>query len=185
MTGTDTQTAAAMTDVINWTRATYKGHGQPTRFYYWGTGKVGDAEDGLLVTSVKVDGTKITLDGGREVRTLDVRTRFWVSPAPEPVRVPQPRQTEDAKAIQAAAKATRPSRNAKLSDCRCGCSAQVKGLYKQGHDARHAGDVARRAIAQLISDPDLNLADLSDLVSELPTDALQAKALKMITSRVK
>ena len=78
-----------------------------------------------------------------------------------------------------------PSRNAKLSPCTCGCGAQVKGLYKQGHDARHAGNVARAAIARLIADPDTNLADTSDLVAELPTEALRAKAAKMIAARIK
>lgn len=37
--------------------------------------------------------------------------------------------------------AKKPAKSHKLSPCRCGCKAQIHGLYKQGHDARHASDL--------------------------------------------
>jgi len=179
-------------DTTNLRRGTYKGLGSPVRFYYWGTEKNANDEFGTLVTSVTVDGTKVTLDSDFEVRTVDVRTRIWISDeAPVETtadadkvidqawaRTPEP--TGDTKAI---VKAAKPSRNAKLHPCKCGCGAPVRGLYKQGHDARHASDVAKKALAALASDPDLNLADNS-LLDELPTDALKAKAAAIIAKRI-
>jgi len=180
-----TATAPAITGLV---RDTYKGHGQPQSFYYWGTGKTADEQDGTLITSTKVTGTTITLvDGqGTEVRTVDVRTRFWISEAGQDDHT-EDEATEDAQAIQRAAapaKAARPSRNAKLSPCLCKCGAQVKGMYKQGHDARHASQVAQAAIKALLTDTDLNLADCS-LFDELPTEALRVKAANIVAKTIK
>lgn len=36
---------------------------------------------------------------------------------------------------------------AKLNGCRCGCGAQIKGDYKQGHDAKHVSILVARALA--------------------------------------
>lgn len=171
----NTTPATLAQDTTNLRRGTYKSLGSPVRFYYWGTQKNANDEDGALVVSVKVDGTKITMASAREVRTIDARTRIWISDE-APVVV----ETEVTKAVKRAAK---PSRNAKLHDCKCGCGQQVKGLYKQGHDARHASDVAKRVIALLASDPDVNLAD-PDLFDELPTQALKAKAAAIVVKRI-
>jgi hypothetical protein len=180
MTATATATAPRQTvtdDLPSWTRATYKGHGRPTRFYYWGTGSQANEEDGLLVTSVKVTDHNVIMKGANATRKVDVRMRFWISPAPE--LVPQPRNGQPTEDTQAIVKAARPSRNAKLSDCRCGCGQKVKGLYKQGHDARHAGNVAREALAAGAD------ADLNEILAKLPTEALRIKAANMVASRVK
>jgi hypothetical protein len=45
-------------------------------------------------------------------------------------------------------------------------------LYRPGHDARHAGRIGRALAALGHADP--------DLLAELPTDALRAKALRML-----
>jgi len=185
-----TATSPLSADTTNLRRDTYKGHGQPQSFYYWGTGKSADEQDGTLITSTKVTGTTVTLIDGRgtEVRTVDVRTRFWISEAGQDDHTEdEAESTEDAQAIQRAAapaKAARPSRNAKLSPCLCKCGAQVKGMYKQGHDARHASQVAQAAIKALLTDTDLNLAD-SGLFDELPTEALRVKAANIVAKTIK
>jgi hypothetical protein len=192
------------------TRDSYKGHGQPQAFYFWGTGKLADEQLGTLVTSVEANGLTLVLKAdGKTVAQFDKRGKFWISPAfkheelrhysdgdsiatwyesvPQaPKTDPAPAPTADAKAIVAAAtpvKARRPGRNAKLSPCLCGCKAQVKGMYKQGHDARHAGDVARKAIkAAAGADPDVNLLTaIEDVLAELPTQALRVKAANIVT----
>jgi len=182
MTATATRTRTPA-DAASW--GTWKDHGHAAVLGYMGRDR---KSAGMVVRTVKVTvgrGNILVLRSTRDneiVAQMGPAGRFWAVTAP--AEVPQPRdgQTADAKAVQRAA---RPSRNAKLSPCTCGCGAQVKGLYKQGHDARHAGNVARAAIAKLIADPDTNLADTSDLVAELPTEALRAKAAKMIVARVK
>jgi hypothetical protein len=190
MTATITTLAAneTATDTIL-TRDSYKGHGQPQSFYYWGTGKLADEQLGTLVTSVEMNGLTLVLKGGRgeTVAQFDKRGKFWISPAGQDDHdedeAPEP--TADAKAIIAAAapaRAKRPGRNAKLSPCLCKCGAQVKGMYKQGHDARHAGDVARKATkAAAAGDPDANLLTLiEDILAELPTEALRVKAANIV-----
>lgn len=59
--------------------------------------------------------------------------------------------------------------------CGCGCNENVNGKsnYKPGHDARHAGQVARAIIA----DPSRESA----LLATLPSVALQTKASNMVT----
>jgi hypothetical protein len=63
--------------------------------------------------------------------------------------------------------------------CGCGCEANVSGksMYKPGHDARHAGQVARAAFA-LHADGNTDEAEAT--FATLPTDALQAKARGMV-----
>ena len=201
MTATATRTRTPA-DAASW--GTWKDHGHAAVLGYMGRDR---KSAGMVVRTVTVTvgrGNILVLRSTKDnaiVAQMGPAGRFWAVTAP--AEVPQPRDgqtaderdedgnelesgpivvTADAKAIQRAA---RPSRNAKLSPCTCGCGAQVKGLYKQGHDARHAGNVARAAIARLIADPDTNLADTSDLVAELPTEALRAKATKMIVARIK
>jgi len=56
-----------------------------------------------------------------------------------------------------------------LANCKCGCKQQVGSVdsfYRPGHDARHAGDVAR----SILDDGDRKHLDA------LPTDALKAKS---------
>lgn len=57
--------------------------------------------------------------------------------------------------------------------CTCGCGAQVQGksLYKPGHDARHAGFVARHIAAQPTDEHEF------DALNALPTQALRDKAV--------
>lgn len=60
--------------------------------------------------------------------------------------------------------------------CRCGCGAPpigITALYRPGHDARHAGRVGREL-------RELGRVD-DDLLAGLPTEALRAKALAMLT----
>lgn len=148
-------------------RNTYKGHGQPQSFYFWGTGAQADDQDGLLVTSVETGGTTLTLSGLHETRTVDVRTRFWASPAPAEVAKTAPARTR------------RPNQ-----PCRCGCGATANGrrgsLYLQGHDARHVSQL----VARIFADSDVNLADLTDELAELPTQALRDKAARMVERRI-
>lgn len=76
------------------------------------------------------------------------------------------------------ASAPRTPRNATnpadLPLCRCGCGFPVsnrKRNYKPGHDAKHAGEVARR-----IAEVDPTDEDRQTMLGMLPTDALQQKA---------
>lgn len=61
-----------------------------------------------------------------------------------------------------------------VNTCACTCGEQVgpKAMYRPGHDARHAGAVAR-AIA---ADPKQTKA----LLATLPSDALRAKAQRAV-----
>ena len=59
--------------------------------------------------------------------------------------------------------------------CNCGCGEPVgkKSLYRPGHDARHAGAIAREVAKDLVN-PDSY--DWRMALEVLPTDALRAKA---------
>ncbi len=60
--------------------------------------------------------------------------------------------------------------------CRCGCGENVaKSNYRPGHDARHAGNVAR-AIA---ADGSIETTSSKALLDALPSDALKQKATDM------
>lgn len=60
--------------------------------------------------------------------------------------------------------------------CRCGCGEAIgtKSQYRPGHDARHAGAVARDLAASAAEGYERTTAD-----SDLGSDALRAKAYKM------
>lgn len=65
------------------------------------------------------------------------------------------------------------SKNTNPNVCRCGCAeatSSSKTLYKPGHDARHAGNVARAIFA----------GASESALTELPTMLLQAKASAMV-----
>ena len=70
------------------------------------------------------------------------------------------------------------SNPANLPSCRCGCGLTLnnrKTNYKPGHDARHAGAVAREAAESYLNEEWDSLFDSSGLVSP----ALRAKARNM------
>ena len=60
--------------------------------------------------------------------------------------------------------------------CLCGCgeTAGRGSSYRPGHDARHASRIGRAMAAAG--------AEAPTLLAELPSDALRAKALKMLTT---
>jgi len=149
-------------------RGTWKQtHQQNSAMIWFGTGKV-PAEPGVPALLGTQEGRLVALTPeGLPVFHGGMNTRFWAVPATEP--------TKDAQAIQRAA---RPSRNGKLHPCTCGCGGQVKGLYKQGHDARHAGDIARK----FLTDP---APGQEFYLRQLPTEALRAKAARIVQNRIK
>lgn len=63
-----------------------------------------------------------------------------------------------------------------LRKCTCGCGENVAGksLYRPGHDARHAGQIAREVAADLQNDA---AYDHQMALEVLPTKALRDKAL--------
>lgn len=63
--------------------------------------------------------------------------------------------------------------------CLCGCNqvARLDSLYLQGHDARHASQVAKAILA----DPD---ADPIALLAALPTEKLRIKAAAIVAKRL-
>lgn len=67
-----------------------------------------------------------------------------------------------------------------LRTCTCGCGENVAGKsnYRPGHDARHAGNIARAAFA--LRKDGQTTAEAEAQINSLPTDALQAKARGMI-----
>lgn len=65
-------------------------------------------------------------------------------------------------------KATATQIPATLCACRCGEPVGAKAMYRPGHDARHAGLVARA----IVEDPKRAKA----LLATLPSPSLQAKA---------
>lgn len=73
------------------------------------------------------------------------------------------------------AKASKPKVTAVNADpnhkCTCGCAEPIgpKSMYKPGHDARHAGSVARD---MAVADP----TSWDSMMAELPTGALKTKA---------
>lgn len=60
--------------------------------------------------------------------------------------------------------------------CRCGCGHEVQGkksIYRPGHDARHAGRVARLTLDRPTDEHEF------DLIEALPSAALRTKAMMM------
>lgn len=80
------------------------------------------------------------------------------------------------------AKPKAPATPAAGRECGCGCGEQTskaKVLYRPGHDARHAGAVARQ-LAPMMSDNSQASKDRSfELLLTLPSVALREKASKM------
>jgi hypothetical protein len=76
----------------------------------------------------------------------------------------------------AAERPTRDKNPANLPECRCGCGEICnRGRnYRPGHDARHAGDIARQIANH---DPDGDTRNV--WLNKLPTDALRIKADNM------
>lgn len=69
-----------------------------------------------------------------------------------------------------------------VNTCACTCGEQVgpKAMYRPGHDARHAGAVARAMVE--------NPKQAKALLATLPSDALRAKAQRAVerqTARAK
>lgn len=71
--------------------------------------------------------------------------------------------------------ATRPKtpKNA-TGKCLCGCGTNSTSNYRPGHDARHAGQIARQ-----IAGPKVTPAQATKALSALPSDALRLKASTM------
>lgn len=72
-----------------------------------------------------------------------------------------------------------PAKTVTTRHCTCGCgqaTSSSKTMYKPGHDARHAGQVARRIVEKHLSG-DQAQAELK----QLPTANLQHKAGAMVT----
>jgi hypothetical protein len=66
--------------------------------------------------------------------------------------------------------------DARMTTCLCGCGQIGRGSsYRPGHDARHASRIGRAMAAAGEEDP--------ELLAQLPSDALRAKALKMLAGR--
>ena len=69
--------------------------------------------------------------------------------------------------------------NNETTKCLCGCGVTVNKAYRPGHDARHAGQVARYAADLLLN---THIEDYTDFIenyvtTQLPTFALRQKAL--------
>jgi len=65
--------------------------------------------------------------------------------------------------------------------CLCGCGSSARLQYRPGHDARHAGQVARELSTAAVS---LTPKEREAILRSLPSDALRAKALKIAEGRV-
>lgn len=192
MTSTATETAPA---VATW--GSWKTHGNKAELMYFGQSRKAPVTPAIRIrVQTSASGMYfINVDNDKQIGWGGYATRFWAAPVET-----DEDETDEAKAeiardlntpvthtqavVRAAQAPKRPSRNAKLHGCTCGCGQQVRGLYKQGHDARHASEVAHHAIAQLLTNPDINLAD-SGLFDVLPTSALQSKAANIVAKRIK
>lgn len=67
----------------------------------------------------------------------------------------------------------------KTTKCFCGCGKTANKAYRPGHDARHAGQIARNAADVLLN---THIEDYTDFIenyitSQLPSFALRRKAL--------
>jgi hypothetical protein len=179
------------------TWGTWKDLGNVSAIVYFGRNKRNGPDPvGKHVVIVKASiGWAMLNSAGARVDTGGYASRFWgavdtdapANQVPDAPVVPAPRQPQTAgdptvATTQPPAKSARPGRNAKLRPCLCGCTAQVRGMYKQGHDARHASAVAQAIIAAGIgSDREAMLKAMK----ALPTEALQMKALNIVRKVMK
>jgi len=96
--------------------------------------------------------------------------------------------TTSARPASAPAKADRPTPGTKAEQatqspkCLCGCgdrTQRASALYIPGHDARHAGNVARAVAGykegKQVKDP-MTKAERKSAIDALPSDLLRAKA---------
>jgi hypothetical protein len=71
--------------------------------------------------------------------------------------------------------------------CRCGCGSATKGNYAPGHDARHAGQVAK-ALAEYFIAGNIPTDSITDhgaaLLAPLASDLLREKAYRIATGLV-
>lgn len=86
-------------------------------------------------------------------------------------KVKAPTKAKATKAAKSTPKPV-PAKAKQQVKCGCGCGNLTARTYKPGHDARHAGQVARSIIKG---------ADPKEALKALPTDALRTKAQRMVT----
>lgn len=177
-------------------RATFKGHGRPTRVLYAGYGDdPWDKNPVEAVVELTSSGVRIAGQG-----SFGVAHKFWARPlawatTTDPVKVTEHGHGGDRTRgpdvlvatgkglpgkVPGDVKAPSRSRNGKLHDCLCGCGTQVRGMYAQGHDARHVSKVVAAASGL---GHDTNFTEW--IAQELPTEALRAKAARAIAKLVK
>jgi hypothetical protein len=88
------------------TRATWKGHGKPATFTYWGSAPEPDENEGKKIAKVIVDGTKLTLKmgNGRVAKGGEIAagTKFWASDLGAPEAAAQPKQQRAARTFDPA-----------------------------------------------------------------------------------
>lgn len=143
--------------------------------------EVGNARHARECLGVLVNAGLVVQDqvnGGEDVwqtaETYDAITReeaesiiaTWLES--QGVESPTP-QTATPRPPKATGSKPKPDANpADLPNCTCGCGAVIgrKSMYKPGHDARHAGNIAREIAA----------TNDFTLLEALPTDALRDKA---------
>jgi hypothetical protein len=178
------------------TRSTWKGHGNPQFFTYHGRGS--QAGQGVLVAKVEADqGLTLRYVDGGLIDRFGAATKFWAAPAiqPEPASAleelhaqvyPEGKAAQRLRTVkEVAATAAKPgevlpatSKHVKsVALCTCGCGQRAQRQYKQGHDARHASQVAKAILA----DPE---ADPAGLLAALPTDKLRLKAAAIVARKL-
>jgi hypothetical protein len=87
-------------------RATWKGHGKPATFTYWGAAPEPDENEGKQIAKVLVEGNKLKLKmGNGRVATggeIAAGTKFWASDLGAPEAPAQPKQQRAARTFDPA-----------------------------------------------------------------------------------
>jgi len=100
----------------------------------------------------------------------------YPEPAVAPAKSSAPQTPRDATLPDGAPAPAEGKRGKTPTPCLCGCGDLTASNYRPGHDARHAGQIAKRMASEFERDP-INMV----LLAALPSEKLQEKALKMAT----
>ena len=166
-----TKAPAKAADKPQATRATYKGHGHPAEFAFFGTGTKPETGKAVASCETSAHGFDLRDKAGKLICSIGVATKYWAGPLsdgtwgevagtqalPEKPSIPEPTLAEAAKrheAVEAGKAKPLPEvtnealgkqgdQGAVPNYCRCGCGASVSRFFKPGHDARFSGQLRR------------------------------------------
>jgi hypothetical protein len=131
-------------------RATYKQHGHPAEFAFFGTGTKPETGKAVASCESSAHGFDLRDKAGKLIISIGVATKFWAGALADgtwgEVAGTQALPDEPKPAKQVVTNedlGKQGDQGAAPKYCGCGCGMSVSRHYRPGHDARHSGELRR------------------------------------------